>query len=39
MYSQTYSHRDVPMRNEQVLQVLMQTTEERTAVEEWGTAL
>ena len=39
MYSQTYSHRDVPMRNEQVLQVLMQTTEEHTAVEEWGTAL
>ena len=36
MYSQTYSHRDTPMRNEQVLQVLMQTSEVQTAVEEWG---
>ena len=36
MYSQTYSHRDIPMRNEQVLQVLMQTSEMQTAVEEWG---
>ena len=36
MYSQTYSHRDIPMRNEQVLQVLMQTSEMQTAIEEWG---
>ena len=36
MYSQAYSHRDIPMRNEQVLQVLMQTFEMQTAVEEWG---
>ena len=27
MYSQKFSHRDIPMNNEQVLQVLMQTAE------------
>ena len=38
MYSQKFSHRDIPMRNEQVLQVLMQTTEFKTGYDEWGTA-
>ena len=38
MYSQKYSHRDLPMKNEAVLQVLMQTSEFETRPEQWGGA-
>ena len=39
MYSQKYSHRDLPMKNEAVLQVLMQTSEFETRPEQWGGAM
>ena len=38
MYSQKYSHRDLPMQNEAVLQVLMQSSEFETRPEQWAGA-